>query len=59
MLSSWWLQRCFFPDLRICGSVIPNYGSGSGRPIYYGSGSYLDIFVAIKKINMLEVVVNH
>ncbi len=39
MLPCWFsvfrVRKYFF---RICGSVVMNYGSGSERPIYYGSG---------------------
>jgi hypothetical protein len=34
----------------LTNSVILNYGSGSWRPITYGSGSYLESFVVIDKI---------
>jgi hypothetical protein len=39
-------KNFFWVQIRICGSVIFSYGSGSGfsRPINYGPG--LDIFVA-------------
>jgi hypothetical protein len=40
-----WIRKYFFAR-----SVIPDYVSGSGRPINYGSGSVLDIFVNIEKI---------
>jgi hypothetical protein len=43
----------YFLRIRIRGSLILNYGSGSWRPVSYESGSiiydnYLDIFVAIE-----------
>ncbi len=38
------IRKYFF---RIRGSVILIYGSGSWRPVNYGSGSYLDIFVGL------------
>jgi hypothetical protein len=38
-----------FLKIQIRESVILKYGSGSGRPVNCGSGSYLDIFVAIGK----------
>jgi hypothetical protein len=43
-------QCCGFVKISF-GSVNPNpeYVSVSGRRIIYGSGSYLDIFVTVKK----------
>ncbi len=45
----------------ICGSVILNCGSGSGRPICYGSGSSSkpNIFVASEKNILLHRWRNH
>jgi hypothetical protein len=40
-----WIRKYFFAR-----SVNLDYVSGSGRPINYGSGSVLDIFVSIEKI---------
>jgi len=40
-----WIRKYFFAR-----SVILDYGFGSGRPINYGSGFVLDIFVSIEKI---------
>jgi hypothetical protein len=50
LLRSVFQIRKYFLRLGIRGSVILNYGSG--RPIMNpaGSGSYLDIFVAVEKI---------
>jgi hypothetical protein len=39
-----WIRRYFF-RIRIRGAVILTYGSGAKRPVSYGSGSYLNIFV--------------
>jgi hypothetical protein len=39
-----------FFRIRILGSLILDYGSRSGWPIIYGSGSYLAIFEVIDKI---------
>jgi hypothetical protein len=43
-----------FLKIRIRGSVILKYGSGSGRPIIYRSRTYLDILVAIWKKYVLK-----
>ncbi len=54
-----WIRK-FFYWIRIRGSVIMKYGSGSRRPIDYGSGwirILLDIFEAAEKKYVVKYVV--